>query len=154
MALEVMSIWRQTLANTNLAPQFNYTGSDYSNTNDMIYTLQNDLKSIWVNYNKSQNTLYMAVVKSAAYTCTSADSIIFVDTTSSAITITLPTAVGNRGKQFTIKDWAGNASGKTITIATTASQTIDGVGSKTITTNYGCKVCVSDNANWFLIGVI
>ena len=154
MVLEVMYIWRLTLANTNLAPQFNYTGNSLVSQDDLIFTLQNDMKSYWVNYNKSQNTLYMAIVKSAAYALGTSDNVIFVDTTSSALTMTLPTSIGNRGKVFTIKDWAGNAAVKTITIATTLSQTIDGAASKTITTNYGMRQVVSDNANWFIIGSI
>ena len=138
------------MANTNLAIQSNYTGGERTDPDDLIVTMQNDIKSFWGNYNKSQNTLYSALVKSSAYTCTSADNIILVDTTNT-VTITLPTAVGIRGKTFTIKDWLGNAATKNITVATTGGQTIDGT-TLTITANYGFRTVVSDNANWFIIG--
>ena len=52
--------------------------------------------------------------------------------------VTMPTGSGVVvGTKFTIKDAAGNASGGTITVSCTGSDTIDGATSQTITTNYG-----------------
>ena len=153
MQSEVMSTRRHLLANTNLAIQTNYTGNDRVDISDLVQTIQTDLKGLFLNYNKSQNTFYSALVKTSAYTCTSADSIIFVDTTSSAVTITLPTAVGIRGKTYTIKDWAANASVRNITIAATGGQTIDGT-TLSISADKGSYTVCSDNANWFIIGKV
>ena len=103
-----------------------------------------------ISYMSGQNTLYSANVKASAYTTVNTDYVILVDSTNT-VTITLPTAVGRRGKQFFIKDWSGNANVKNITIATTSSQTIDGAGSKTINAAYGKFLVVSDNSNWFVL---
>jgi hypothetical protein len=52
--------------------------------------------------------------------------------------VAMPTGSGVVvGTKFTIKDAAGNASGGTITVSCTGSDTIDGATSQTITTNYG-----------------
>jgi hypothetical protein len=76
----------------------------------------------------------------------SQSGIIMVTTGSSAITVTLPNAVGNAQLMYTIKK-ADSGSG-TVTIATTASQTIDGVSTKTLTNQYANITVVSDGANW------
>ncbi len=152
MVLEVMCIWRLTLANLSQSSvDTNITGSQFVEKDDIILGLQEDIKSFSKSYQISENRLYSANVKTAAYTLTNSDNVIFVDTTTTAITVTLPTAVGRRGKWFTIKDWAGNANARNITVATTSAETIDG-GTLTITTNYGFRTVVSDNVNWFIIG--
>ena len=69
-----------------------------------------------------------------------------VKCTGTSYTVTLPTAVGVQGRQYTIKN---SASGN-ITIATTSAQTIDGSSTAVIIPNTSLTV-VSDNANWILI---
>lgn len=82
----------------------------------------------------------------ANYTITNADNLIRGDATSGAITITLPTAVGISGAVFYIKkiDSSSNA----VNIATTSSQTMDGVTSIAITTRYQAYQFVSNGTNW------
>jgi hypothetical protein len=64
-----------------------------------------------------------------------------------AFTITMPTAVGNNNS-YTIKRIGAG----TVSIATTASQTIDGSSSPiTINVQYVSITLVSDGANWFII---
>ncbi len=65
---------------------------------------------------------------------------------SGTFTITLPTAVGNTNL-YTIK----NVGTGIITIATTSSQTIDGVTTQVLPTQYGSVGIVSDNSNWSLV---
>ncbi len=73
---------------------------------------------------------------------------VLVDSTSSAITITLPTAVGITGRCYRIKDWKGQSAVNNINIATTSAQTIDGAASAIINVAYqGAEFC-SDGANW------
>lgn len=91
------------------------------------------------------------VQKTAAYTATVANQIILVDSTSATVTITLPTAVSINGRRYTVKDWKGKAATNNITIATTSSQTIDGVTTKVLTVNYQSYTVVSDGANWAVI---
>ena len=66
---------------------------------------------------------------------------------SGTITITLPTAVGIAGRTY----WIKRTGTGTITIATTASQTIDGAASLSITAQYDSYTLVSDGSNWFIM---
>ena len=61
-------------------------------------------------------------------------------------TITLPTAVGNTNL-YTIK----NVGTGVITVDTTSSQTIDGVTTQVIPTQYSSITVVSDNLNWDIL---
>jgi len=89
------------------------------------------------------------VSKSSAYTASVADSIIGVDTTSSAVTITLPSAGAIAGKVYIIADEGGNAGSNNITVATEGSETIDGSSTATINSNYGTLRIYSDGTNFF-----
>lgn len=93
--------------------------------------------------NKSVST------KTTNYTALQSDDVILGDATSGAITITLPTAVGNSGEVFHIKkiDSSVNA----VTVATTSSQTIDGVTTQTIGVQYKNITVVSNGSNWSIL---
>jgi len=80
--------------------------------------------------------------KTTTYTLTSTDY--FIDCTSGTFTVTLPTAVGITGHEYIIK----NSGVGTITIATTSSQTIDGVTTKTLSSQYSGYRLNSDGSNW------
>jgi hypothetical protein len=73
---------------------------------------------------------------------------VFVDSSSSSVTITLPTAVDNGGEEFTIKRATGN---NIVTINTYSSETIDGESSFNIEHPYEAITIVSNNSNWYLI---
>lgn len=68
----------------------------------------------------------------------------------SAFTATLPTAVGVAGKQYTIKKTDSSLT-NIITIATTSSQTIDGVTTTTLNTQYEALTVVSNGTNWSIV---
>lgn len=61
----------------------------------------------------------------------------------SALTCTLPSAVGRAGRVYRIK----NLFSTVLTIATTSSQTIDGAAPGTVAQNVVLTV-ISDGANW------
>lgn len=91
--------------------------------------------------------------KTANYTATTSDSVILVDGTGGAFTITLYTATGNTGKQIVI----------TRTDETFANQiTVDGNGSETIRGALTYKLCsqyesitlVSDGTNWQMLNQV
>lgn len=63
-----------------------------------------------------------------------------------ALTLTLPTAVGNTNLYTIKRTGTGN-----ITVATTASQTIDGVTTFTLDLQYQSIQVVSNNANWSIV---
>lgn len=88
--------------------------------------------------------------KSADYTLTDSDSVVLVDAASNDVIITLPTAVGVSGRQYTLKRVDG--SGQAVTIATTSSQTIDTVGTTALlAARNKYATVVSNGANWFII---
>lgn len=91
------------------------------------------------------------VTKTGAYTATDADYAIWCDTTSSAFTISLPTAVGRAGVAFEIKDWKGTSATNNITVDPAGTETIDGVTTKAINTAYASLTVRSDGANWGIV---
>jgi hypothetical protein len=84
------------------------------------------------------------VAKTATYTATTDDYT--VDCTSGTFTVTLPTAVGATGRVYIVK----NSGVGTITVATTSSQTIDGVSTVTLATKAVTRV-QSNGSNWIVI---
>ncbi len=66
-------------------------------------------------------------------------------------TVTLPTAVGLRGKVMGFKDGAGTAGTNNITIDAAGTETIDGALTFVINSNYGEVWIKSDGANWLTI---
>ena len=81
---------------------------------------------------------------------TGSNKFIKANSSSSAITLTLPTAVGITGETFIIKD-IGNATTNAVTIATNGSQTIDGsTADLIINNNYASVELISDGANWWI----
>ncbi len=86
--------------------------------------------------------------KTAAYTLTATDSVILADATSAAFTLTLPSASGITGRQYTIKkvDSSANA----VTIASVAG-TIDGAATKALSAQWQAARVVSDGGNWFMV---
>jgi hypothetical protein len=85
------------------------------------------------------------VNKTANYTAASET---IINCTANSFTVTLPTAVGVDGRHYVVK----NSGAGVITVATTSSQTIDGVTTKSLPTQYDKMTVVSDGANWIIIG--
>ncbi len=72
--------------------------------------------------------------------------LVFTGTTAS--TLTLPTAVSIAGRAYRIKNASLTGPTPVVTIATTASQTIDGLSSWTLTDLYQTVTLVSNGTNW------
>lgn len=70
-----------------------------------------------------------------------------IDVTATGQTITLPTAVGIQGRQYTIKLTASG----TGTVDTTSSQTIDGSTTYSLSAQYKYVTVMSNDANWIII---
>lgn len=85
------------------------------------------------------------VAKTGTYTATVSNYTI--DCTANTFTVTLPTAVGITGRIYVIK----NSGAGTITVGTTSSQTIDGVTTQTLATQYSSYTVQSNGANWIII---
>lgn len=89
------------------------------------------------------------VAKTANYTLTATDGIVTADSTSSAFTLTLPTAVGISGRIYTL--FRINAGVNVVTVATTSSQTIGGSTTFALTATDSILEVVSDGANWRIL---
>ncbi len=87
---------------------------------------------------------------SAAYTLTISDSVILADATTAAFTATLPTAIGATGRQYTIKKT--DSSANAVTLGTTSAQTIDGLTTQSLATQWEFLLVASDGANWVIVG--
>lgn len=97
------------------------------------------------------STTVRVVTIAANYTIGDTDDLILADTSNAVVTITLPTAVGKIGRQYTIKDWKGKSQSHALVIASLGGQFIDGQASITLTLQYGSYQLVSDGANWAII---
>lgn len=71
--------------------------------------------------------------------------VLLLDATSGAITVNLPTAVGNTAR-ITIKKV--DSSSNTITVDPNSTETIDGQSTVTINFQNSAMTIVSDNTNW------
>lgn len=86
---------------------------------------------------------------SSNYNVSITDHLIFIDTSSGAVEIELPTASGVGGKEYIIKSVGGN---NNITITTSVEgETIDGEDSFVIHFNHESITLTSNNTNWFII---
>lgn len=88
--------------------------------------------------------------KTSDYTIVENDDIILVDCTSGAVTITLPSAVGLSGKSYVIKKI--DASGNAVTVDGQGSETIDGSGTKSLSSQWDYVKVISDGVNFLIIG--
>ena len=89
----------------------------------------------------------------ANYTASSGDYLIGVNSSSGALTVTLPKSTSaNAGRLLVIKDEGGlSGSGKTITVAAAGAQTIDGSATRALKTDYSCVQIYSTGSGWAVI---
>ena len=94
----------------------------------------------------------VAVLTNTNYTITDTDGYgtILVSTGAAQRTIALPAVATNAGRKLTIKK-TDNGAG-TILIDTPSTETIDGVATATLSTQYEKINLVCDGANWFKVG--
>jgi hypothetical protein len=83
------------------------------------------------------------------YTVLASDAYIGVDNSANAVTVNLP--AGTAGRKVTIFDSAGTASFGTITINRASTNTINGLTSTTLTTNYQSVTLLFTAGNWVKI---
>ncbi len=83
------------------------------------------------------------------YTASTSNHTIQANATSGAITVNLPTAVGNGGRTYYIKKT--DSSGNAVTIDPNGAQTIDGSATVVLATQYANIFIESDGSNWTII---
>jgi len=81
-------------------------------------------------------------------TLSASNTAVAVNATGGAVTITLPTAVGDTNL-YTIKKT--DSSANTVTVVGNGGQTIDASANAIITQQYTSITLKSDNSNWFII---
>lgn len=86
---------------------------------------------------------------SADHTSTDLDSVVLIDATGGAKTVTLPLAAQNQGKQLKYKKV--DASANAVTISRAGSDTIDGATSYSLASQYKYVAIVSDGSNWYVV---
>jgi len=120
-------------------------------TSRLIYGVQDNLSvmSDGANWQRIERKTDAIKTVTVLYTATDNDETIIADATSGAYSVTLPTAVGNAGKKFTVK--RVTAAANLITVATVAGN-IDGSATYTGLSAQNKYVTVqSDGANYFII---
>jgi hypothetical protein len=97
----------------------------------------------------SPNTYSLTTQTAATYTATVSDYTIICNN-SAAMTVNLPTAAGISGRIYIIKKISGGA--LDVTIDANAAQTIDGIQTQLLDTQYEKITIQSNGTNWFIIG--
>lgn len=90
----------------------------------------------------------ISAIKVAAYPITATDDFVPADATAAAFNVTLPTAVGIAGREYTVKKV--DASANAVTVVTTGGQTIDGAANWPLPGQWDAVTVKSDNANWYV----
>ncbi|MEI7737078.1 MAG: hypothetical protein WCI49_16530, partial [Ferruginibacter sp.] len=88
----------------------------------------------------------ITTVTTTGTTLGTAESIVICNNGSTAITETLPTAVGITGRMYTIKKGTGSMA--SVTIDADGTETIDGALTLVLTDDQGAVTIVSDGAGW------
>jgi len=83
---------------------------------------------------------------SSNYTASLCDYTILVNALTSAVQVTLPTAIGNKGKEFVIK-----VIGYANPVTVTSAQFIDGVATYSFSANMQSVTLKSNGQNWWII---
>jgi hypothetical protein len=100
---------------------------------------------------KADIPLLTTTTKTANYTITTSDDVIFCDTSGGAFTLTLPSPTGKSGMKFTIIDKAGAFNTNNLTLARSASEKIEGLAaSKVLQTNWGWFDVITDGTDWYV----
>jgi len=89
---------------------------------------------------------------SAANFQTSGEVINAITNTAAARTVTIATSDTVANRVIVVSDESGGAGTNNITVATQASELINGGATATISANYGALVLYSDGTDWFIIG--
>ncbi|MDC0367017.1 hypothetical protein OAM67_01175 [bacterium] len=132
--------------------------NDVGVTNVQVHSTGNDTLSI-IGVNSSERVSltgadidYGHSTKTGNYTMVATDVIIGVDTTSSAVTITLPPASACANRKFFVVDEGGNAGTNNITVARAGSDLISGATSVVINGDYNRIQFYSNGTNFFICG--
>lgn len=119
---------------------------------DLVRTLQNELNRVKSDRDVLLNRLTMGFSSHVSSGNADPDnSVILVDSSASAVLVSLPDPLGVKGRVFNVKKIDSNTNQITIECAT-AGITIDGVVSVAINGSAkSCITCYSDGSNYWII---
>jgi len=130
-------------SSTNLENFFVHNHTYTASYEDSTYVVPNYVISNINNYVET---------KTASYSISSTDNVILADATGlQELRIDLPSAHGLKGKRFTIKAVNIDSGTAGIIIDAMSGETIDGLGTKSLTSDYSFMTLVSDDLNWYII---
>ena len=92
---------------------------------------------------------WQVVEVSGTYSVLQGGTVILADSTGGAFSVNLPAAADNLDRVIVVKRM--NAGANTITIDPNGSETIDGVATHPLTTQYDTIMIISDGSNWSII---
>ena len=116
---------------------------DRQNFNLILTAIQNVI-------NRGADSFLFSVTSvSANYTINANDSIVLVDATGGAITITLPIALESEQKRLTVKKI--DASANSVTVASQGASLIDGAATKALAAQYVSFDFTAFNGNWYIV---
>ena len=131
-------------------PTINQTGSANGITRGLLVspTLTNavDFRGIEV----TNGSIAFPITSGISATYAVKNNDYMINVTGGTFTVTLPTAVGCSGRIYIIK----NSGAGIVTLATTSSQTIDGVTTKTMAVQYSTFTVMSNGSNWMITSQI
>lgn len=102
--------------------------------------------------NKIQDAGYEVAPNVTSNFTVTGNNVVMVDTSTSAITVTLGSVEVYEGSVVKVVDKSGNASTNNITIDTAGSETINGETSVVINSNFEALTLQSDGTNWIITG--
>ena len=120
-------------------------GSFYTSTDvGITYVAHND---VW----SPVSSLSGRIVTTAAptYTLTRLDSVLLVDATAGAVTVTVPAAADYTDRQWIVKKI--DASANTVTLDATGANTIDGAGTLALASQWDSTRIASNGTAWFVV---
>lgn len=90
--------------------------------------------------------------KTANYTATATDHTILVDATAGVVTITLPAAATNAGREYAIKKI--DASANAVTIDANGAELIDGAATQALATQWKSMIIQCNGTAWFILAIL
>jgi hypothetical protein len=84
-----------------------------------------------------------------SYGMNEADRYVLADASGGALTVTMPSAIGLKGREYTVI--RTNGGGNAVTVDGDGSETISGAANVSLSSQWDRVTMVSDNSNWLRV---
>jgi hypothetical protein len=160
LALVANSAWAtcsSPISRTAFSPSTTIRSTTVNTQFDTVYNHVNNMDGDCIQDSSINKTKLEAGYKDVAvtsvtttYTALSTDEVISASASGASFTITLPTAVGTTGRQYTIKKT--DSTSNTVTIDGNSAETIDGATTYVLNEKNQAVRIVSNGSNWIVQG--